>query len=107
MRKPRDFDSALKNLADKAKNLQQTKRRQLGELIVATGADTLDIETLAGTLIAAVQSTDATQKQTWKKAGGEFFRKAKTAQNGDAGQSESSPTGNGFPSPPRSTTSKN
>jgi len=62
MRKPRDFDAALKNLTDKTKSLQQTKRRQLGELIVATGADAFDIDTLAGGLLAMVQSTDATQK---------------------------------------------
>ena len=38
MRKPRDFDSALRALTDKTKALRENKRRQLGELIVATGA---------------------------------------------------------------------
>jgi len=89
MRKPRDFDAALKTLTEKTKALKESKRRQLGDLIVATGADALDIETLAGTLIAAVQSADATQKQAWKKAGTEFFRKAKAAQSADASQPES------------------
>lgn len=51
-RGPRDFDDALNTLTDKAKALQQTKRRQLGELVIATGADGLDIETLAGGLAA-------------------------------------------------------
>ena len=51
MRKPRDFDSALRALTDKTKVLKENKRRQLGELIVATGADGLDMEMLAGGLL--------------------------------------------------------
>ena len=66
MRKPRDFDAALKTLTEKTKALKENKRKQLGDLIVAAGADALDIETLAGALIAAVQSSDAAQKQAWK-----------------------------------------
>ena len=85
MRKPRDFDAALKNLTEKTKALKESKRRQLGDLIVATGADALDIETLAGALIATIQSVDAAQKQAWKKAGTEFFRKAKAARSTDKG----------------------
>ena len=42
MRKPRDFDSELKALADKAKALRERRVRQLGELVSATGADALD-----------------------------------------------------------------
>jgi len=41
MRKPRDFDAELKALEDKAKELKTRKVRQLGELVIATGADTL------------------------------------------------------------------
>ena len=89
MRKPRDFDAALKTLTEKTKALKENKRRQLGDLIVATGADALDIETLAGALIAAVQSADAARKQTWKKTGEELFRKAKAAPNSDTGHPES------------------
>ncbi len=104
MRKPRDFDNALKTLTDKAKALQQTKRRQIEELIVTTGADALDIETLAGGLLAIVQIADAAQKQLWRKQGEEFFRKAKAIESGDAGHHESTQQGNARPSPPRSTT---
>jgi hypothetical protein len=39
MRKPRDFDSELKALADKAKQLKERRVQQLGELVIATGAD--------------------------------------------------------------------
>jgi hypothetical protein len=74
MRKPRDFDSALRALTDKTKALKENKRRQLGELIVATGADGLDIEVLAGGLLAMVESSDPAQKETWRKHGVTFFR---------------------------------
>ena len=39
MRKPRDFDTELKALEDKARGLKTRKGRQLGELVIATGAD--------------------------------------------------------------------
>ena len=48
MRKPRDYDAELKALQDKANALKQRKVLQLGELVIATGADALDPETLAG-----------------------------------------------------------
>ena len=35
MRKPRDFESELKALADKAKALKDRRVRQLGELVMA------------------------------------------------------------------------
>jgi hypothetical protein len=104
MRKPRDFDNALKTLTDKAKALQQTKRRQLGELIVATGADGLDIETLAGGLLAMVQTKDAAQKHLWKKQGEEFFRKATALEGGNASHRESSQEDNARAPQTRSTT---
>ena len=63
MRKPKDFDAALRALTDKTKALKENKRRQLGDLIVATGADALDMETLAGGLLAMVETTDAGPKR--------------------------------------------
>lgn len=45
MRKPRDFDSELRALADKARQLKERRIQQLGELVIATGADTTDAET--------------------------------------------------------------
>ena len=75
MRKPRDFDSALRALTDKTKALKENKRRQLGELIVATGADALDMETLAGGLLTMVGTADTVQKESWRKRGAAFFRR--------------------------------
>lgn len=74
MRKPRDFDSELKALADKAKTLKERRVRQLGELVTATGADKLDAEILAGALLHAATVKDAAIKEGWRKAGSVFFR---------------------------------
>jgi hypothetical protein len=90
MRKPRDFDTALRALTDKTKALQENKRRQLGDLIVATGADALDIETLAGGLLTLVGTEDAAQKESWRKRGAAFFR---GAAHQSAGKSRRDPTG--------------
>jgi DNA-binding protein H-NS len=85
MRKPRDFDSALRALT-----VQEDKRRQLGDLIVATGADALDMETLAGGLLTMVATDDAVQKESWRNRGAAFFRR--TSQQ-SAGKSRGDPRG--------------
>lgn len=74
MRKPRDYDSELKALADKAKLLKERRVRQLGELVAATEADALDADLLAGALLDAVASKDAATREGWRKAGAAFFR---------------------------------
>ena len=75
MRKPRDFDSELKALADKAKLLKERRVRQLGELVIATGADALDADMLAGALLGAATMKDASTKEGWRKAGAGFFQR--------------------------------
>lgn len=72
MRKPRDYDAELKALEQKAKSLKTRKQSQLGELIMATGADALTIEELAGALIAA-STADAATREGWRKSGAAFF----------------------------------
>ncbi len=73
MRKPRDFDAELQALTDKAKALKTKKQGQLGELVIACGADALSIEQLAGALLEAV-GADASRKEAWRKSGAAFFR---------------------------------
>jgi hypothetical protein len=73
MRKPRDFDSELKALADKARQLKERRVRQLGELVAGTGADALDTDLLAGALLDAVAMKDAVTKEGWRKRGAVFF----------------------------------
>lgn len=86
MRKPRDFDSELKALADKAKTLKERRVRQLGELVTATGADALDADVLAGALLHAATVKDAATKEGWRKAGAAFFL-------GKGGKPASGPSG--------------
>lgn len=74
MRKPRDFDSELKALADKARQLKERRVRQLGELVAATGADALDVDMLAGVLLHGVATKDNAAKEAWRKAGVAFFQ---------------------------------
>lgn len=74
MRKPRDYESELKALEHKARHLRERKLHQLGELVLATGADTLSPEHLAGALLSAVESTDAAIKEGWRKRGAAFFQ---------------------------------
>lgn len=74
MRKVRDYDAELKALGDKARVLKTRKVQQLGELVVATGADAFDTETLAGVLIAAIESSDTERKEAWRTRGAAFFQ---------------------------------
>ncbi len=73
MRRPRDFDAELQALTDKAKALKTKKQGQLGELVIAAGADALSMEQLAGALIDAA-AADAARKEVWRKSGAAFFR---------------------------------
>jgi DNA-binding protein H-NS len=74
MRKPRDFDSELKALTDKAKLLKARKVQQLGELVIATGADGFDLDTLTGALLGIVKTKDAKEREAWRVTGAAFFR---------------------------------
>jgi hypothetical protein len=74
MRKPRDFDAELKALEDKARDLKLRKVQQLGELVIATGADHLTAEELAGAMIVLAETKDTGKKEAWAKRGAAFFR---------------------------------
>ncbi|AZO17341.1 conjugal transfer protein TraD [Mesorhizobium sp. M2A.F.Ca.ET.043.05.1.1] len=73
MRKPRDYDTELKALEDKARELKTRKVQQLGELVIATGADQLSIDELAGALVAIADTKDAAKREAWAKRGAMFF----------------------------------
>ena len=74
MRKPRDYDAELKALEDKAKELKTRKVQQLGELVIATGADALTADELAGALVALAETKDAGKREAWAKRGAAFFQ---------------------------------
>ncbi|WP_041802273.1 conjugal transfer protein TraD [Rhodopseudomonas palustris] len=74
MRKPRDFDGELKALHDKARELKTRKVQQLGELVIATGADVLSADELAGELIVLTETKDTGKREAWAKRGSAFFQ---------------------------------
>jgi DNA-binding protein H-NS len=74
MRKPRDFDAELKALTDKARDLKCRKIQQLGELVIATGADSLNTDELAGALIVLTETKDTGKREAWARRGAAFFQ---------------------------------
>ena len=74
MRKPRDFDGELRALQDKARDLKSRKVQQLGELVIATGADSLSVDELAGALIVLTETKDAGKREAWARRGAAFFQ---------------------------------
>jgi hypothetical protein len=99
MRKPRDFDAELRALTDKAKALKTKKQGQLGELIIAIGADALTIEQLAGALLDAV-GADAARKEAWRKSGAVFFRGDSARARKDAGRNAGGASASGASAQP-------
>ena len=74
MRKPRDFDAELKALGDKVRGLKTRKVQQLGELVIATGADALNANELAGALIVLAETKEAGKREAWARRGAAFFQ---------------------------------
>lgn len=95
MRKPRDYDAELKALEDKAQALKQRKVQQLGELVIATGADGLTADELAGALVVLAETTDAGKREAWAKRGAAFFqgrsRRSASAPDRDTGGAQTQP----------------
>ncbi len=90
-RKPRDYDSELQALMDRAKKLKSQKTVQLGELVQVTGADALPIEALAGALLAAVEQSRKTPEAVarWTERGQALFQGSGGKRSGgkaDAGE---------------------
>jgi Conjugal transfer protein TraD len=75
MRKVRDYDAELNALRDKARQIKARKIEQLGALVVATGADTLDLEVIAGMLRHGVMEARVESvKESWRADGATFLR---------------------------------
>ena len=86
MRKPRDYDSELKALDDKVKQLRGARLTQLGTLVISTGADALSIKELAGALLSAVDTKDAAIREEWRHRGAAFFQTSGRGSAGKAGR---------------------
>jgi DNA-binding protein H-NS len=97
MRKPRDFDTELKVLGDKARDLKSRKVQQLGELVIATGADALSADELAGALIVLAETKEAAKREAWARRGTAFFqgepRRSAPATDRDTGGARAQPGG--------------
>ena len=74
MKKPRDLDAELAALQHRAKALKGRRVSQLGELVIATGADRMEMEVLAGALLASAKA-DAATRDGWRRAGSSFFQR--------------------------------
>ena len=100
MRKPRDFDSELKALTDRAKLLKGRKVQQLGELVIATGADALDLDILTGALLGIVKTKDAKEREAWRANGAAFFRgQSRTTDRGNPADTSSDQADKGHDAP--------
>ena len=102
MRKPRNFDAELKALGDKARGLKTRKVQQLGELVIATGADALSADELAGALIVLAETKEAGKREAWSRRGAAFFqgrsRRNAPAPDRDAGGPSAQPSSTQPPS---------
>jgi hypothetical protein len=105
MRKPRDYNAELEALEQKAKALKARLVTQLGEVVIATGADQLAIEELAGALLGIADTKDAATREAWRKRGAAFFCGEHGSFRQDAGSKQgSAQQGNGSAQPPASAT---
>ena len=85
MRKVRDYDAELKALSDKARLIKARKVEQLGSLVVATGADALDLEVIAGMLLHGVmEAKQESVKEGWRADGAMFLERRGRKSNGPA-----------------------
>ena len=93
MRKVRDYDAELKALSDKARLIKARKVEQLGALVVATGADALDLEVIAGMLRHGVMEAQVESvKESWR-ADGAMFLKSRGRKNNGAADGDGSGAG--------------
>ena len=77
MRKLRDIDAELRATVERTRQLKTLRLTQLGDLVIATGADALAFEVLAGALLAAVAQQDEEIVKAWERQGQAFFRETR------------------------------
>ncbi|MGH7026019.1 conjugal transfer protein TraD [Brevundimonas sp.] len=78
MRKPKDIDAELAALAERAAVLKARRVSQLGELVIASGADALGADILMGALSAAAAEKNDQTRGQWRQRGEAFFRGERT-----------------------------
>lgn len=73
MRKPKDINAELAALAERAAALKARRITQLGELVIASGADALGADMLMGALRAAATEKSEQTRGRWRQLGEAFF----------------------------------
>ena len=100
MRRFRDFDSEMKAINERAKLLKERRLHQLGELVIAAGADVLAVDVLVGAMLAAVDTKDASTLEVWRKRGAAFFQSgSRSAARRNHGDARGIPAGDGSAQP--------
>jgi hypothetical protein len=104
MRKARDIDAELTASRERQRALKAQRTIQFGELVEATGADTLPLEALAGVRLAAIdQAKDKPEAVTRRAERGQTFFRAgsegRRAAGGKPGKAAGSTTSDGGASP--------
>lgn len=100
-RKPRDFDAELKALQNKAKDLKARQKTQFGDLVIATGADALSVEELAGLLLAGLEQATANPqaREGWRRRGESFFQHGGRERANGRGEKPARPHPHGTAAP--------
>jgi|GEM_PF-128703 len=88
MRKMRDIEGELKALAERQRALKARHVTQLGKLVIATGADAVDSEILAGALLDVAGAKDTGMREGWRAKGAAFFRREPRAIPDDTTRTE-------------------
>ena len=86
MRKPKDIDAELAALAERAAALKARRITQLGELVIASGADALGADILMGALRDAANEKNEQTRGRWQRLGEASFcgeRTGTAAQSAD------------------------
>ncbi|WP_421999068.1 conjugal transfer protein TraD [Reyranella sp.] len=74
--------------------------QQLGELVIATGADALNANELAGALVVLAETTDAGKRDAWAKRGVAWFQsKSRRSARVEDRNNGSNPTQSGGAQP--------
>jgi len=95
----KDYDVQLAALKQRQRELRHKHVQQLGELVMATHADTLDPAILAGALLAAVDA-DKTTREAWASVGARFLERRTHVRRKTAGSQDRADASTAGANPP-------
>lgn len=94
-RKPRDYDTELQQLMERAKKVKSAKTVQLGEIAQLVGADQLPLEAYAGALMAAIEQSKKQPEAIarWTERGATLFQAGKRGKKPKSSDATAGSTG--------------